>query len=102
MKLITAILWPDCLAAVHDALDPSEAYVLSAAQVVDAAFTSELYRGAEFRQPRLRSRIEIVVLNDLAAPDVIGALEREAAELGEKNCSLVLTSLVDAVRLRRS
>ena len=90
------------LGAVHDALNPSEAYVLSAALVIDDQYSAGCYRGLELRQPRPRFRIEIVVMNDLATPDVVDAIERQAAEVGEKKCLMVVTSIDDVIQVPRN
>ena len=101
MKLITAVLRPDSLDAVHDALDQSEARVMSATLVVDDRYSKATYRGLELRQPRPRFRIEVVVLNDLAVPDTIEAISRAAREFGEGDALIVVTPVDDLVRLPR-
>jgi nitrogen regulatory protein PII len=101
MKLITAILRPDSLDAVHDALDPNEARVMSASVVMDDCYKIARYRGIEMRQPRPRFRVEVVVLNDLAVPDAIGAIERAAIVAGAESAFVVVTTLDDVVRLPR-
>jgi nitrogen regulatory protein PII len=102
MKLLTAVLRPDTLDAVHDALDPNEARVLCAAPVVDDRYSRSLYRGLELRQPRARFRIEVVVLNDLAVSDTIDAISRAALVTSGEAALVVVTTLDDVVRLPRA
>ena len=102
MKLITAVLRPECLEAIHDALDKNEACILSAAPAVDARFSKELYRGLEVRQPRPRLRLEVVVVNDLAVQDAINAIARALVETGGGDGSVLVTPADDFVRLPRA
>ncbi|HEY6506458.1 MAG TPA: P-II family nitrogen regulator [Vicinamibacterales bacterium] len=102
MKLITAVLRPHALDAVHDALDPNEARVISAARVLDDHYSFGAYRGAELRQPRPRLRLEIVVLNDLAVPDVVNVIEQAAVEAGGGDAWVVVSPVDDIVRLPRA
>jgi nitrogen regulatory protein PII len=99
MKLITAVLGPDCLEDVREALDRNEARILSAAPVVDDRYTNVTYRGAPLRQPRPRLRVEVVVLNDLAVPDTISTLSRVARERGSGDGLLIVAPVDDVVRL---
>jgi nitrogen regulatory protein PII len=102
LKLITAVLQPESLDAVHDALDRNEARVMSAAPVMDDRYSMSTYRGVELRQPRARLRIEVLVLNDLAVPDAIAAIERAAASTQADAALLVVTTVDDAMSLPRS
>jgi nitrogen regulatory protein PII len=96
MKMITAILWPDCLETIRDALNPAENQVVSAGPIWSGEVSPSTYRGLSFSQPKAAFRIEIVVPNDLAVDDAVEAILSLAGEAGERK-GLVVVSPVDRV-----
>src|SRR5215475_3158233 len=75
MKLIVAMIRPDKLEAVQQALTEPDAYVLYVSRVGDLRESLVgHYRGADYLEPRPRLRLEIVVVNDLIVQDVIDTL----------------------------
>lgn len=74
MKLVVAVIPPDCLEAVHDALNRDEARVISAALATDDRFSAGMYRGGQVRVARARLRLEVLVVNDLAVADALDAI----------------------------
>ena len=81
MKLIVATIHTDKWRAVQDALRGPDAHILYISAVGDLRETLVgNYRGASFSEPRPRTRLEIVVANDLAVPDVLDALKFAACD----------------------
>lgn len=80
MKLITAMVWPDKLNDVQDAVRKLDACVTCANETLDLTNpVTSVYRGTKYQAYHHSVRIEIVVANDLMVEDVIDAIARSAA-----------------------
>src|SRR5262245_6178768 len=79
MKLIVATVPTDRLRQIQEELRGPDATVLYVSGVGDLRETLVgAYRGATYIEPRPRTRLEIVVMNDLAVPDVMDCLKNAA------------------------
>jgi len=79
MKLIVATLQTEKWTDVYDALKPNDAYVMYVSSVGDLRETVlGSYRGATFSEPRQRTRLEIVVMNDLVVEDIVEIIKEAA------------------------
>src|SRR5262245_33650067 len=80
MKLIVATVPTDKWQAVQEAVQGTEAYILYVSAVGDLRDTLVgSYRGSTYTEPRPRTRLEIVVANDLAVADVVETLKEAAS-----------------------
>src|SRR5262245_60728424 len=81
MKLIVAIIRPECLEVVQAALQEAGAALLSVSQVVgdgrEPGFT-EIYRGREVRVRRPKLRLEVAA-DETLVPRAVDAIARAAA-----------------------
>jgi nitrogen regulatory protein PII len=83
MKLIVAMIRPETLLAVQDALSGTEARLMSAGEVSDLRRPqANVYRGAQYRTSRVRLRLEIVVEDQTAADEAVQAIARGAGSAG--------------------
>jgi len=79
MKLIVAMIRPETLLAVQEALAETEARLMSAAEVSDLRRPQAIvYRGTQYRVSRVRLRLEIVVANQEAVDEALEAIGRGA------------------------
>jgi hypothetical protein len=102
MKLLVAVVPPDSLERVSQALNGEETRLLCAVAAIDGQPAFNVYRGAPVHVPRPRLRLEILVWNDLAVPDAVEAI---AAAGGESETCVVVASVDDFTRaagVRRS
>ncbi|HUL79436.1 MAG TPA: P-II family nitrogen regulator [Vicinamibacteria bacterium] len=78
MKLIVAMIRPDKLEAVQEALDEPGVGLLAVSQAVDPRepCPRSFYRGLQVRLPRVRLRIEVVVVNEALVEWAKGAIAR--------------------------
>ena len=75
MKLIVAIIEPDKLNNIQRALHEPGCYPLCVTNIGDIREPVHgCYRGAEYISPRPRLRLEVVVVNDLIAGDVMNTI----------------------------
>jgi nitrogen regulatory protein PII len=83
MKLIVAMIRPETLSAVQEALSDTEARLMSVGEVSDLRRPqANVYRGAQYRISRMRLRLEIVVGNETAVDEVVEAITRGAGTSG--------------------
>jgi len=83
MKLIVAMIRPETLLAVQEALADTEARLMSAAEVSDLRRPqANVYRGSQYRISRVRLRLEIVVADQEAVDRVVEAIGRGAGSNG--------------------
>jgi len=76
MKLIVATVKTENWKAVYEALKPLDVYLMYVSTVGDLRDTVlGSYRGAAYREPRQRARLEIIVMNDLVVEDVVEAIK---------------------------
>jgi nitrogen regulatory protein PII len=72
MKLIIAMVRTDRLRDIQEALRRPDTFLMYVSQVGDVREPlSSTYRGTEYQEPRPRLRLDVVVVNDLMAPDAI-------------------------------
>jgi len=78
MKLIIAMIRPEKLAAVQDALDEPGAYLVAVSEAVDLRepCSRGTYRGLPVRLPRPRLRLEVVVVNEAVLEWTVNAIAR--------------------------
>ena len=104
MKLIIAIIRPEDLENVQDALEEAEASLISVSEIrYGRGQRTGCYRGTEYRAMQVRLRLEIVQLNDLLVPDAIEAIGRAISGPASSNPGegdLLVMELDEAVRLR--
>lgn len=83
MKLIVAMIRPETLLAVQEALADTEARLMSAAEVSDLRRPqANVYRGSQYRISRVRLRLEIVVPDREAVDQALEAIGRAAGGNG--------------------
>jgi nitrogen regulatory protein P-II 1 len=79
VKLIVAMIRPDKLEAVQEALPEPDAYIMYVSPVGDVREPIlGTYRGSEYREPRPRIRLEIVVVNDVVVQEAVEVIARVA------------------------
>jgi nitrogen regulatory protein P-II 1 len=78
MKLIVAVIRPERLEAVQEALDEPGVGLVAVSQAVDPRepCPQSYYRGLPMRLPRPRLRIEVVVVNEALLGWAKGAIAR--------------------------
>lgn len=84
MKLIIAVIRPEKLTAVQQAIDQESACLLSVSQVLGNARESgytEIYRGRQVQVQRPKLRVEIAV-DDVFVDSVVDAIVRAASTAG--------------------
>jgi len=75
MKLVIAVISPDKLDAVREALPEPDAYVFYVNLVGDVREPiHNSYRGGHYTEPRPRLRAEIVVVNEMLLDEVVDAV----------------------------
>lgn len=81
MKLITALIRPEKLEAIQQALDEPGIQLMAISRAVDPRepCPRERYRGLEIRIPRARLRIEVVVVNEALLDCAIRAIARSGS-----------------------
>ena len=79
MKLIVAVIPGDKLWEIKETLKEPDVYVMYVSPVGDVreSFVGH-YRGSEYRNPRPRLRLEVVVVNDLRVQDAVAHICRIA------------------------
>lgn len=79
MKLIVAVIPVDKLPEIQERLKEPDVYLMYVSRVGDVR-ESILghYRGSEYREPRPRLRLEVVVANDLRVQDTVADIGRIA------------------------
>jgi nitrogen regulatory protein PII len=79
MKLIVAMIRPETLLAVQEALSETEARLMSVGEVSDLRRPqANVYRGAQYRTSRVRLRLEIVVEDQTLVDETVEAIARGA------------------------
>lgn len=106
MKLIVAVIRPEKLEAVQEALDEPGVGLVAVSQAVDPRepCPRSYYRGLPIRVPRPRLRIEIVVVNEALLGWAKGAIARastsnERDRVGDGD--ILVMPLDDHVRISR-
>ena len=81
MKLIVALIRPERLEAVQQALDEPGVGIVAVSQAVDARepCAQAFYRGLPVRLPRPRLRLEVVVVNEALVEWAKAAIARAGA-----------------------
>jgi nitrogen regulatory protein PII len=75
MKLVIAVISPDKLDAVREALPEPDAYVFYVNLVGDVRDPiHNSYRGGNYTEPRPRLRVEIIVVNEMLLDEVVGSV----------------------------
>jgi len=77
MKLVIAMIQPDRLDAVQEAMEQIQinSPFISASDASDLRDqTTETYRGARHRTARLKMRLEVLVVNDLRVEETVEAI----------------------------
>jgi len=83
MKLIVAMIRPEALPAVQEALVDTEARLASVGEVSDLRRPEpNVYRGSQYRTSRIRLRLEIMLENDAAVDEVVQTILRAAGAGG--------------------
>ena len=106
MKLIVAVIRPEKLEAVQQALEEPGVGLVAVSQAVDPRepCPRSFYRGLPVRLPRPRLRIEVVVVNEALVGWTKGAIARaaasdERARLGDGD--ILVMPLDDHVRISK-
>ena len=98
MKLVIAVISPDRLQAVREALPEPDAYVFYINSVGDLREpVHKLYRGGHFIEPRPRLRVEIIVVNEMLLDEVVGAVISAAAS--DRHGNIFVVPLEDWIRI---
>lgn len=75
MKLVIAVISPDKFETLKEALREPDAYVLHANLIGDLQEPILIfYRGGSHCEPRIRLRIEIVIVNELLLDEVLDVI----------------------------
>jgi nitrogen regulatory protein PII len=83
MKLIVAMIRPETLLAVQEALSDTDAHLMSVGEVSDLRRPhANVYRGSQYRVSRVRLRLEIVVTAEEFVDEVVSAIARGAGTNG--------------------
>ena len=83
MKLIVAMIRPETLLAVQEALSDTEARLMSVGEVSDLRRPqANVYRGSQYRISRVRLRLEIVVATETMVGEVVEAIASGAGSSG--------------------
>jgi nitrogen regulatory protein PII len=103
MKLIVATIQTENWKVVQEALNGSDGCLIYASAVGDLRETLlGSYRGASFTEPRPRTRLEIIVMNDLVVQDVVDTIMGAAATpnmQGISNGSIFVLPLDEWIRI---
>jgi nitrogen regulatory protein PII len=79
VKLIVAVIPDDKLRDVQETLKEPDVYIMYVSPVGDVRDSIlGYYRGSEYRTPRPRLRLEVVVVNDLRVQDTVADISRLA------------------------
>ncbi len=71
MKLILAMIHPDKREAVRSALESTETPLIYASDVLDLReLSSQVFRGLPYRAPQIKTRLEILVVNDRLVDEI--------------------------------
>jgi nitrogen regulatory protein P-II 2 len=88
MKLIIAVISPDRLDAVREALPEPDAYIYYVNLVGDVREPIQTsYRGGSYSEPRPRLRVEVIVVNEMLLDEVVGAVIDAASPENEGHVS---------------
>jgi|SRR5215471_6393142 len=80
MKLVVAVIAPEKLEPVRDALPEPDAYIYYVNQVGDVREPVQgHYRGQSYLEPRARLRVEIIVVNEMLLDEVVDAVMTAAS-----------------------
>jgi nitrogen regulatory protein PII len=83
MKLVIAVISPDKLESVREALPEPDAYIYYVNLVGDVHDPiRSSYRGGTFLEPRRRLRVEIIVVNEMLLDEVVRAVMLAASSEG--------------------
>ena len=75
MKLVIAVIAPDKLELVRNALPEPDAYIFYVNLVGDVRYPVHgSYRGGSYQEPRSRLRVEIIVVNEMLLEEVVRAV----------------------------
>jgi nitrogen regulatory protein PII len=102
MKLIVATIRPEKLESVQSALHEPGVTLVAVSQALDLRepCPRERYRGAEIRVPRVRLRVEVVVVNEALLGWAVRSIARAAATGGGGRIGdgeILVTSLDECV-----
>ena len=79
MKLIVAIIQPEKLEAVQEALDTPDVRVMYAGEVADVRHQrSNVYRGVQFRVSPPKLRLEVLIVNEEVVSEIVDSISRAA------------------------
>jgi nitrogen regulatory protein PII len=79
MKLLVAVIAPEKIDLVRDALPEPDAYIYYINQVGDIREPVQgHYRGSNYAEPRARLRVEIIVVNEMLLQEVIDTVMKAA------------------------
>jgi nitrogen regulatory protein PII len=80
MKLVVAVISPDKIDLVRQALPEPDAYIYYVNQVGDIHEPIQgHYRGQKYLEPRARLRVEIIVVNEMLLDEVVDTVMKAAA-----------------------
>ena len=106
MKLIVAMVASDKLQAIQEALNEPDAYIMYVSPVGDIRESVPgSYRGLQYREPRPRIRVEMVVVNDLMVQETIDVITQAACtpnSNGVSNGSIFVMPLDGWIRIPAS
>lgn len=84
MKLIIATIHPDMRDTVQVAIEPNAAPLIFSADVLDLRdTTTQWFRGSPYEEPRMKTRLEILVANDMLVEEIVSAILAVTAKQGE-------------------
>jgi len=88
MKLVVAVISPDKIDLVRDALPEPDACIYYINQVGDIREPVEgTYRCQKYLEPRVRLRVEIIVVNEMLLQEVVDTVMKAAATDSERHVS---------------
>jgi nitrogen regulatory protein PII len=94
MKLVVAVIPPNRLEAVQEAVSEPAASIVAVTEVIDVRGPRlrGVFRGVEFAAPRPGLRLEIAVVNETRVLPIVNAIRRAgvAPEAGRHACGDVL------------
>jgi len=103
MKLVIAVISPEKLELVRDALPEPDAYIFYVNLVGDVRNPVHgSYRGSSFVEPRSRMRVEIIVVNEMLLEEVVRAVGKAASSESDDQGSggnIFVVPLEDWIRI---
>jgi nitrogen regulatory protein PII len=105
MKLIIAVIQPDRRDAVQAALEGMDVPVIYTGEVLDVRDRgAEMFRGLEYRAARMKSRLEVLVANEMLVEETVAAILGAACAGDSRLCArgnILVTPVTEWIPIRR-